>query len=85
MKQTISNACGTVAMIHAVANNLDRIELDDSGTNKDANAGHYPRAAGQFYLGKDSTRTTKLLISHNLKSALMLAGNGLHLQPRFLE
>ena len=30
MKQTISNACGTVAMIHAVANNLDRIELQDS-------------------------------------------------------
>lgn len=29
MKQTISNACGTVAMIHSVANNLDRIELQD--------------------------------------------------------
>ena len=30
MKQTISNACGTVAMIHAVANNLDRIELKEN-------------------------------------------------------
>jgi len=29
MKQTISNACGTVAMIHAVANNRDRVELKD--------------------------------------------------------
>jgi len=29
MKQTISNACGTVAMIHAVANNLDRIQLKE--------------------------------------------------------
>jgi ubiquitin carboxyl-terminal hydrolase L3 len=29
MKQTISNACGTVAMMHAVANSLDRIELSD--------------------------------------------------------
>ena len=29
MKQTISNACGTVAMIHAVANNRDRIQLKD--------------------------------------------------------
>lgn len=28
MKQTISNACGTVAMIHAVANNQDKIELE---------------------------------------------------------
>lgn len=29
MKQTISNACGTVAMIHAVANNLDSIQLTE--------------------------------------------------------
>eukprot|EP00095_Tigriopus_kingsejongensis_P011176 maker-scaffold456_size166325-snap-gene-0.24 protein:Tk11176 transcript:maker-scaffold456_size166325-snap-gene-0.24-mRNA-1 annotation:"ubiquitin carboxyl-terminal hydrolase isozyme l3" len=29
MKQTISNACGTVAMIHSIANNMDKIELDD--------------------------------------------------------
>jgi len=29
MKQTISNACGTVAMIHSVANNLDVIDLGD--------------------------------------------------------
>ena len=28
-KQTISNACGTVAMIHSVANNLDSITLED--------------------------------------------------------
>jgi len=29
MKQTISNACGTVAMLHGVANNLDVIDLED--------------------------------------------------------
>lgn len=29
MKQTISNACGTVALIHAVANNQDRVILND--------------------------------------------------------
>ena len=28
MKQTISNACGTVAMIHSVANNLERVDLE---------------------------------------------------------
>lgn len=34
MKQTISNACGTVAMIHAVANSLDRIQLKDGSLLK---------------------------------------------------
>jgi ubiquitin carboxyl-terminal hydrolase L3 len=27
MKQTIGNACGTIGIIHAIANNVDRIEL----------------------------------------------------------
>jgi len=34
MKQTIGNACGTVAMIHAVANNRDRINLNDDSALK---------------------------------------------------
>ena len=34
MKQTISNACGTVAMIHSVANNMEQVNLD-SGHLKD--------------------------------------------------
>lgn len=29
MKQNISNACGTVALVHGVANNIDKIELSD--------------------------------------------------------
>ncbi|XP_012253338.1 ubiquitin carboxyl-terminal hydrolase isozyme L3 [Athalia rosae] len=29
MKQCVPNACGTVALIHSVANNTDRIELND--------------------------------------------------------
>lgn len=28
MKQTVSNACGTVALFHAVANNLEKVDLD---------------------------------------------------------
>ncbi|XP_070168988.1 ubiquitin carboxyl-terminal hydrolase isozyme L3 [Polyergus mexicanus] len=29
MKQCISNACGTIALLHSVANNLDTIQLED--------------------------------------------------------
>ena len=29
MKQTISNACGTVALLHSVANNTDSIKLKE--------------------------------------------------------
>ncbi|KYN04249.1 Ubiquitin carboxyl-terminal hydrolase isozyme L3 [Cyphomyrmex costatus] len=29
IKQSISNACGTIALLHSVANNLDMIQLED--------------------------------------------------------
>ncbi|KAK2508435.1 hypothetical protein MC885_004361 [Smutsia gigantea] len=29
MKQTIGNACGTIGLIHAVANNQDKLEFED--------------------------------------------------------
>ncbi|GJQ78992.1 Uch [Trypoxylus dichotomus] len=29
LKQVVSNACGTIALIHSVANNTDKIELND--------------------------------------------------------
>lgn len=34
MKQNISNACGTVALVHSVANNIDKIQLTDGYMKK---------------------------------------------------
>ena len=29
MKQTVGNACGTVGILHSIANNLDRVDLSE--------------------------------------------------------
>lgn len=34
IKQNISNACGTVALVHSVANNVDKIQLSDGHMKK---------------------------------------------------
>lgn len=34
MKQNISNACGTVALVHSVGNNTDKIQLEDGHMKK---------------------------------------------------
>uniref|UniRef100_A0A8C4T2W4 Ubiquitin carboxyl-terminal hydrolase n=1 Tax=Erpetoichthys calabaricus TaxID=27687 RepID=A0A8C4T2W4_ERPCA len=34
MKQTISNACGTIGLIHAVANNQDKLEFESTSALK---------------------------------------------------
>ncbi|KAK2498423.1 hypothetical protein MC885_001683 [Smutsia gigantea] len=34
MKQTIGNACGTIGLIHAVANNQDKLEFEDGSVLK---------------------------------------------------
>lgn len=33
MKQTIGNACGTIAMLHAIGNNKERAGIGKRGTN----------------------------------------------------
>lgn len=50
MKQTIHNACGTIALLHAVGNNLDKMEIaEDSLLRKffDATAAMSPEERGK--------------------------------------
>ncbi|XP_028035042.1 ubiquitin carboxyl-terminal hydrolase [Bombyx mandarina] len=51
MKQNISNACGTIALVHSVANNTDIIELSDGHMQKFLNEAK----------GLDATARGKLL------------------------
>ncbi|VVC90520.1 unnamed protein product [Leptidea sinapis] len=55
MKQCISNACGTIALIHAVANNTDKIELSDGHLKKflDAAKDLDPNARGTLFVNND--------------------------------
>lgn len=51
MKQTISNACGTIALLHALGNNLDRVSLaPDSflGRFFEATKGMSPEEVGRY-------------------------------------
>ena len=32
MKQTVGNACGTVGILHSIANNLDKVNLSEHST-----------------------------------------------------
>jgi len=34
VKQLVPNACGTIAVVHSIANNLDRISLEDKALHK---------------------------------------------------
>jgi len=52
MKQTISNACGTVAMIHAVGNNTDKFSLADPSSLKaflEATKDSSPDVSAKFF------------------------------------
>ncbi|KAL3284019.1 hypothetical protein HHI36_018189 [Cryptolaemus montrouzieri] len=52
MKQYVSNACGTIALIHAVANNEERIDLKDGIFKKilDESKGLSPEERGKLLL-----------------------------------
>lgn len=50
LKQVVSNACGTIALIHSVANNIDKIELNDGKFKEllDTSKGLSPEERGEL-------------------------------------
>ncbi|KAJ8967379.1 hypothetical protein NQ317_018522 [Molorchus minor] len=67
MKQYISNACGTIALIHSVANNVDNIELNDGAikTLLQESKGKTPEEIGEMLVKADSdSETFKLIAAH---------------------
>ncbi|XP_073436495.1 ubiquitin carboxyl-terminal hydrolase isozyme L3 isoform X2 [Dendrobates tinctorius] len=61
MKQTISNACGTIGLIHAVANNRDKLDFEnDSALKKflDDSTSLSPEERAKFLEKDESIRVT---------------------------
>nr|CAD7405139.1 unnamed protein product [Timema poppensis] len=54
LKQVISNACGTIALIHSVANNTDKIQLGDGHLKQfiDDTIQMNPEERGEYLLSK---------------------------------
>nr|CAD7406823.1 unnamed protein product [Timema cristinae] len=54
LKQVISNACGTIALIHSVANNTDKIQLGDGHLKQfiDDTVQMNPEERGEYLLSK---------------------------------
>uniref|UniRef100_UPI00398F71FC ubiquitin carboxyl-terminal hydrolase isozyme L3 n=1 Tax=Pristiophorus japonicus TaxID=55135 RepID=UPI00398F71FC len=61
MKQTISNACGTIGLIHALANNRDKLEFDSDSVMKkflEDSANLTPEEKAKYLEKDESIRVT---------------------------
>ncbi|XP_061698020.1 ubiquitin carboxyl-terminal hydrolase isozyme L3 isoform X2 [Syngnathoides biaculeatus] len=61
MRQTIGNACGTIGLIHAVANNLPRLEFEPNSVLKkflELTRQMSPQERGAFLQNDESIRVT---------------------------
>ncbi|XP_059502476.1 ubiquitin carboxyl-terminal hydrolase isozyme L3 [Stegostoma tigrinum] len=61
MKQTISNACGTVGLIHALANNRDKLEFEPNSVMKkflDYSSSLSPEEKAKYLEKDESIRVT---------------------------
>eukprot|EP00076_Gallus_gallus_P039986 XP_025005524.1 ubiquitin carboxyl-terminal hydrolase isozyme L1 isoform X1 [Gallus gallus] len=71
LKQTVSNSCGTIGLIHAVANNKDKVKLDEGSALKkflDETADLSPEERAKRFANN------KVYELHKLLSALSLNG-----------
>ncbi|XP_019872608.1 ubiquitin carboxyl-terminal hydrolase [Aethina tumida] len=66
MKQYISNACGTIALIHSVANNIDKIELVDGPFKKilETAKNLTPEERGELLKSGSNSEAFKLITAH---------------------
>ncbi|XP_072332263.1 ubiquitin carboxyl-terminal hydrolase isozyme L3 isoform X1 [Scyliorhinus torazame] len=61
MKQTISNACGTIGLIHALANNRDKLEFETNSVMKtflDNSTSLNPEEKAKYLENDESIRVT---------------------------
>ncbi|KAJ8919734.1 hypothetical protein NQ315_006262 [Exocentrus adspersus] len=74
MKQYVSNACGSIALIHSIANNVDRITLEDGVFKKllEATKGKTPEERGEMLAkpGSDADSEAFKLISAHQEMAM---------------
>ncbi|CAH1119721.1 unnamed protein product [Phaedon cochleariae] len=67
MKQQVSNACGTIALIHSIANNIDKIQLEDGIFKKllEESEGKTPDERGEMLAKAGSgSEAFKLIAAH---------------------
>ncbi|XP_075419087.1 ubiquitin carboxyl-terminal hydrolase isozyme L3 isoform X2 [Tenrec ecaudatus] len=67
MKQTISNACGTIGLIHAIANNQDKMHFESGSTLKkflEESASMSPEERARYLENYDAIRVTHETSAH---------------------
>ncbi|XP_022358560.1 ubiquitin carboxyl-terminal hydrolase isozyme L3 isoform X5 [Enhydra lutris kenyoni] len=67
MKQTISNACGTIGLIHAIANNKDKMHFESGSTLKkflEESVSMSPEERARYLENYDAIRVTHETSAH---------------------
>ncbi|XP_050000667.1 ubiquitin carboxyl-terminal hydrolase isozyme L3 isoform X4 [Alexandromys fortis] len=67
MKQTISNACGTIGLIHAIANNKDKMHFESGSTLKkflEESVSMSPEERAKYLENYDAIRVTHETSAH---------------------